>query len=75
MTREERHHHLLRIARSKDGMLQLQSLRQRLCGPIPVRNDDSVERLIKEILDAEFPPSTSPPTTITVTLKRGCESW
>ncbi len=62
MTRVERRDQLHRIARSKDGMLQLQTLRQRLCGPIPVRNDDSLERLITEILNAEFPSSSTSPT-------------
>lgn len=59
MTREARYDQLQRIARSKDGMLQLQAMRQRLCGQLPVRNDDSLERLIREILDVEYPPSTS----------------
>jgi hypothetical protein len=57
MTSEDRYSQLQRLARGKDGMLQLQSLRQRLCGQTPVRNDDSLDRLIKEILEAEFPPS------------------
>lgn len=61
MTREARYDQLQRISRSKDGMLQLQSIRQRLCGQLPVRNDDSLERLIKEILDVEYPPRPSPP--------------
>lgn len=60
MTREERRADLERIARGKNGMLTLHRIRQLATGsagstPI-VRPNDSLERMIKEILDAEFPP-------------------
>ena len=59
MTREERRAQLERISRGKNGMLTLQRLRQIATGkagstPI-VRPNDSLEKMIQEILDNEFP--------------------
>ena len=62
MTREERRAELERIARGKNGMLTLHRLRKLAIGdshstPL-VRPNDSLDRMIQEILDAEYPEPT-----------------
>jgi hypothetical protein len=60
LTREERRMELERISRSKNGMLELHRLRQVALGnkakSMPVaRANDSLERMIHDILGHEFP--------------------
>jgi hypothetical protein len=60
LTREERRMELERISRSKNGMLELHRLRQvalvNKAKSMPVaRANDSLERMIHDILGHEFP--------------------